>query len=164
MRFLWPFLLLALTAAADEAADVACLLSARRPRRKRRHERQYQQGLDKNLSDWHYDSEGGTRQDIIIDNSEVYGNVIAGNNAGDIHSDFVENTVRDRSISAGDTEWSHDVFMPIGNTFKRFSVSANGTNINHTVNTDLGDNNTHTLGESATSRSFEDTDDSDDDT
>ncbi|CAL1128333.1 unnamed protein product [Cladocopium goreaui] len=110
MRFPWPFLLLALTAAADEAADVACLLSARRPRRKRRHERQYQQG-DKNLSDWHYDSEGGTRQDIIIDKSEVYGNVIAGNNAGDIHSNFVENTVRDRSISAGDTEFLPGFFM-----------------------------------------------------
>ena len=45
------------------------------------------------------------QQDIIINGSEVYGNVIAGNNAGDIHSNFVENTVRDRSISAGDTEF-----------------------------------------------------------
>ena len=52
-------------------------------------------------------------QDLIINGSEVYGNVIAGNNAGDIHSDFLENTVRERSISAGDTEflgrrWSKD--------------------------------------------------------
>ena len=44
-------------------------------------------------------------QDLIINGSEVYGNVIAGNNAGDIHSDFLENTVRERSIRAGDTEF-----------------------------------------------------------
>lgn len=33
-------------------------------------------------------------------------------------------------------------------------VSANGTDINHHVNTDLFDQNSHSIGEAATSRSF----------
>lgn len=40
--------------------------------------------------------------------------VINGNNAASIHSDFVGNSIRDLSVSAGDTAWKHEVFMPIG--------------------------------------------------
>ena len=101
---------------------------------------------------------------VINNGSVVYGNVIGGNNAGEISSNFIENSIHERSLSAGDTQWSHTVFMPIGNTFKSFSVSANGTDINHTVNTDLLDNNTHTLGTAANSQSFtDDAADSDED-
>eukprot|EP00435_Cladocopium_sp_Y103_P033490 s964_g8.t1 len=103
------------------------------------------------------------RQNIIINNSKIYGNVIGGNNAASITSDrtlgcqgsdFIGNTMREFSISAGDTEWKHRVFMPIGNTEKSVDVSANGTDINHNVSTDLFDGNEHTLGATANSRSF----------
>ncbi|CAL1128330.1 unnamed protein product [Cladocopium goreaui] len=94
------------------------------------------------------------RQNIIINNSKIYGNVIGGNNAASITSDFFGNSMRESSISAGDTQWKHRVFMPIGNTEKSVDVSANGTDINHHVSTDLFDGNEHSLGASANSRSF----------
>eukprot|EP00434_Breviolum_minutum_P027016 symbB.v1.2.023887.t1/scaffold2222.1/size85392/3 len=94
------------------------------------------------------------QQNIIINNSKIFGNVINGNNAAPIHSDFVGNSIRDLRISAGDTAWKHEVIMPIGNTRKSVDVSANGTDINHHVNTDLFDQNSHSIGEAATSRSF----------
>lgn len=40
--------------------------------------------------------------------------VINGNNAAPIHSDFVGNSIRDLRVSAGDTAWKHEVIMPIG--------------------------------------------------
>ncbi|CAK9114920.1 unnamed protein product [Durusdinium trenchii] len=92
--------------------------------------------------------EGST---IIINSSTVYGNVIGGNSDwSPIKSEFLGN--RKRSLSVGDTQWKHTVFMPIGNTKKSVDVSANGTNIRHRVDTDLFDKGSHRLGEIASSR------------
>ena len=128
-----------------------------RPSKGRRSRRYGEEDNVGSESDWSDLEMLRSEAETVINNgSVVYGNVIGGNNAGEISSNFIENSIHERSLSAGDTQWSHTVFMPIGNTFKHFSVSANGTDINHTVNTDLGDNNTHTLGTAANSQSFTD--------
>ena len=43
---------------------------------------------------------------------EVYGNVIGGNNAASIKSNFVGDFINSVSLSAGDTQWRHDVTCP----------------------------------------------------